>query len=183
MLPYASHRCPSVKFKLSNWIILSYHTKIKISSYTAATRPYLQKQLWWWQRDFYISVFILLFKSRFFVIYYKCLTLADGTKKPSPGGRCPAGADEGGPFCDLLHCSICKKADPHQSKIKDFWQLPPGEAFVAICRNAWYNIEKITTAAMQPRNDTKNEETLWQKFCSSAMGLPELAPKSLDIPR
>ena len=34
-----------------------------------------------------LSVFVLLLKSRFFVIYYRCVTLADGMEKPSPLGR------------------------------------------------------------------------------------------------
>ena len=110
------------------------------------------------------SVFSPSTKSRFFGFYVNGITFADGTKKPSPGGRCPAGADEGGPFCDLLHCSICKKADPHQSKIKDFCQLPPGEAFVAICRNAWYNIEKLPRLLCSPAITRKTRKRYDKNF-------------------
>ena len=54
---------------------------------------------------------------------------------------------------------------PHQSKIKDFCQLLPGEAFIAIARMAWYNTAKqeIATAALQPRNDKEERGSYDEK--------------------
>ena len=62
--------------------------------------------------------------------------------KPSPGGKV-AERQRGRMRGDLLFSVIRTYGfRPHQSKIRDFCQLLPGEAFVAICQTLCYNASK-----------------------------------------
>ena len=95
---------------------------------------------------------VSLSKSRFFVIYYRCVTLAD--EKAFPWGKVPP---QGRMRANIFLPNESTQSLPSSVKNQNFCQLPPGEAFIAICQFSWYNIPN------------ESEAFVCTRFYSSAM--------------